>query len=346
MTHFGFKLIAYKGLETGSRKEVSHVIAQNQIVWEFVSGYSPDASDEVNHHVALHGDGVKDVAFGVDDVRKAFEFAKAHGAKVIREPLELKDEHGTVVVATIQTYGETLHTLVQRNDYKGVFLPGYRAVSEESPFANFTPAVGLDWIDHCVGNQPDNAMMPAVEWYENTLSFHRFWSVDDKMIHTEYSSLRSVVVADESEKIKMPINEPANGKRKSQIQEYVDYYGGPGVQHIALRTDDILTAITHLRARGVKFLTVPKTYYTNLWEKLKHSPTKVKEDVALIEKLNILVDYDDKGYLLQIFTQPCQDRPTVFLEVIQRNNHQGFGAGNFKSLFEAIEREQELRGNL
>ena len=346
VVHFGFKRVAYRGLETGSRKSVSQVIAQNNIVWEFISSYAPDASDSINHEVALHGDGVKDIAFGVDDCRVAFEYAKSKGAKVISEVQELKDEHGSVILATIQTYGDTWHTFVQRKDYKGPFLPGYIAISEESPFANFTPAVGLGFIDHIVGNQPDNEMVPVVEWYENTLNFHRFWSVDDKMMHTEYSALRSTVVADFDEKIKLPINEPAMGKRKSQIQEYVDYYGGPGAQHIALRTDDILHSIKQLRARGVKFLTVPKTYYTNLWEKLKSSPTKVKEDLKTIEELSILVDYDDKGYLLQIFTQPVQDRPTVFHEIIQRNNHNGFGAGNFKSLFEAIEREQAARGNL
>jgi 4-hydroxyphenylpyruvate dioxygenase len=346
VVHFGFKEIAYRGLETGSRKQVSHVIRQNNIVWEFISAYSPDVNDPINAELALHGDGCKDVAFGVDDTRVAFDFAKSRGAKVIAEPEELKDEHGSVVIATVATYGDTWHTFVQRNNYKGAFLPGYRAVTTSSPFEGFTPAVGLNFIDHVVGNQPDQAMIPAVEWYEDKLQFHRFWSVDDKMVHTEYSALRSIVMADKDEVVKMPINEPAAGKKKSQIQEYVDYYGGAGVQHIALRTDDILTAIQHLKARGVQFLNVPKSYYTNLWEKLKSSPTKVKEDVAKIEELSILVDYDEKGYLLQIFTQPCQDRPTVFLEIIQRNNHQGFGAGNFKSLFEAIEREQEARGNL
>lgn len=346
VVHFGFRHVAYRGLETGSRKIASHVIAQNDVVWEFISSYSPDAKDDINHEVALHGDGVKDIAFRVDNTRVAFEFAKSRGAKVISEPEDLIDENGTVVVATIQTYGDTVHTFVQRDNYHGVFLPGYKATTGDSPFANFTPAVGLGFIDHVVGNQPDNEMIPVVEWYENTLNFHRFWSVDDKMVHTEYSSLRSVVMADDSERVKLPINEPANGKRKSQIQEYVDYYGGAGVQHIAIRTDDILHTIKQLKARGVQFLSVPKTYYTNLWEKLKSSPTKVKEDVATIEELNILVDYDDKGYLLQLFTQPCQDRPTVFIEIIQRNNHNGFGAGNFKSLFEAIEREQAARGNL
>lgn len=225
------------------------------------------------------------------------------------------------------------------------------------------PNVELLNIDHCVGNQPDNEMEEVARWYEKVLQFHRFWSVDDKQVHTEYSALRSIVVANWEETIKMPINEPAVGKRKSQIQEYVDYYGGPGVQHIALRTDDIITgihcsdvncthffflptAITNLRARGMEFLQAPKVYYEKIREALKHSPTKVQEDMATLEKLSILIDYDDNGYLLQIFTKPMQDRPTLFLEVIQRRNHNGFGAGNFKTLFESIELEQERRGNL
>jgi len=204
----------------------------------------------------------------------------------------------------------------------------------------------LNFIDHVVGNQPDNEMVPIVEWYERVLEFHRFWSVDDKMIHTEFSSLKSIVVTDYDEKVKMPLNEPAQGKKKSQIQEYVDYYGGPGAQHIALNTKDIITAVSNLRARGLQFLTIPDSYYKNLKEKLKVSPIQVKEDLDVLQKLHILIDYDDKGYLLQIFTKPTQDRPTFFLEIIQRNNHQGFGAGNFRSLFEAIERDQAERGNL
>ena len=346
VVHFGFRHVAYRGLETGQRKIVSHVIAQNDVVWEFISSYTPDAADVINQHVALHGDGVKDVALRVDNARLAYEFATSRGAVSVSAPEELTDENGTVVIATIQTYGDTVHTFVQRDGYKGIYMPGYKSTTTESPFANFTPAVGITFMDHVVGNQPEDCMLPVVEWYEAALSFHRFWSVDDKTVHTEFSSLRSIVMADDTEKVKLPINEPAAGKRKSQIQEYVDYYGGPGVQHIAIRTDDILHTIKQLKARGVTFLSVPKAYYTNLWEKLKTSPTKVKEDVATIEELNILVDYDDKGYLLQLFTQPCQDRPTVFIEIIQRNGHNGFGAGNFRSLFEAIEREQAARGNL
>jgi 4-hydroxyphenylpyruvate dioxygenase len=268
------------------------------------------------------------------------------GAVSVLEPTELKDDNGVVVISSVRTYGTTNHTFVERKNYKGIFLPGYRTVTERDPFENITPAVNLGFIDHCVGNQPDNEMVPAVQWYESALKFHRFWSVDDKMMHTEYSALRSIVVTDYDETVKMPINEPAPGKRKSQIQEYVDYYGGSGVQHIALNTPDVLHSVAQLRARGVKFLSVPKSYYASLREKLKHSPVQVKEDLDKIEQMEILVDYDDKGYLLQIFTQPCQDRPTLFIEIIQRANHQGFGAGNFKALFEAIEREQESRGNL
>ena len=371
---FGFHEIAYKGLETGSREYAHHVVKQhdvrlsflpesiqlnfnqaclltapclgsNQILFEFISPYNPN-NEAFNKDLSQHGDGVKDVAFTVEDARAVYQTAIAGGATSVMEPTEFKDDDGHVVLATVRTYGTTNHTFVERRAYKGLFLPGYRAVTERDPFENLTPAVHLHAVDHCVGNQPNDQMVPIVQWYESALKFHRFWSVDDKMMHTEYSALRSIVVTDWDEKVKMPINEPAPGKRKSQIQEYVDYYGGPGVQHIALNTPDVLNAVTQLRARGVKFLSVPKAYYTNLREKLKHSPVQVKEDLNKIEEMEILVDYDDKGYLLQIFTQPCQDRPTLFIEIIQRANHFGFGAGNFKALFEAIEREQFHRGNL
>jgi len=258
----------------------------------------------------------------------------------------LTDNDGTVIIATIATYGDVHHSFVERRNYKGAFLPGYRAVSEDDPLYHFVASTKLDFIDHVVGNQPDLNMVPIVEWYEKVLGFHRFWSVDDKMIHTEYSSLRSIVVTDKDEKVKMPLNEPANGKRKSQIQEYVDYYGGAGVQHIALNTSDIIESVKNLKARGLKFLQAPKSYYKTLKEKLALAPIKVTEDLDVLEQLNILIDYDDKGYLLQIFTKCVEDRPTLFLEIIQRHNHFGFGAGNFKSLFEAIERDQADRGNL
>jgi len=261
-------------------------------------------------------------------------------------PVEERDKDGVVIRATVQTYGDTVHSFIQRDDYKGVFLPGYQTVIRKDPLSSLLPGPGLKFIDHVVGNQPDLQMDKACEWYEKTLDFHRFWSVDDSMIHTEYSSLRSCVVTDWDEKIKMPINEPASGKKKSQIQEYVEYHGGPGVQHVALNTSDIIFSLTTLRARGMEFLRVPDAYYEDVKARLAKSPTKVKEDLEKLKDLGILIDFDDKGYLLQIFTKPVEDRPTLFFEVIQRNNHQGFGAGNFKALFEAIERDQADRGNL
>jgi 4-hydroxyphenylpyruvate dioxygenase len=351
VARFGFKCVAYRGLETGSRQVATWVVQQGDIRFAFSSPLNPPSPDnavgeEMSAHQAKHGDGVKDVAFAVSDVDAIFASAVERGAEVVRAPEELKDEHGSVKVATIKTYGDTVHTFVQRGGYTGPFLPGYAAVTDVDPLAGVTPSPALDFIDHVVGNMPDGGMLPAVEWYERTLQFHRFWSVDDKQIHTEYSSLRSIVMASFDEAVKMPINEPAAGKRKSQIQEYVEYYGGRGVQHIALNTRDIISAITHLRARGVKFLTVPGSYYDSLRERLARSDVVVKEDLATLQELNILVDFDEHGYLLQLFTLPLMDRPTVFLEIIQREGNSGFGAGNFKSLFESIEREQAKRGNL
>ena len=259
----------------------------------------------------------------------------------------MEDEHGKVIVASVQTYGDTIHTFVQREGYTGAFLPNFVEHPFKEPLNKVLEVPDLKFIDHCVGNQPDGEMEAVAQWYENMLDFHRFWSVDDKMIHTNYSSLRSVVMADFDEVVKMPINEPANGKRKSQIQEYVEYYGGPGVQHIAMRTDNIIETVERMKARGVEFLEkIPDTYYDKIREGIKDIGLEVEEDIAVIQKNKILVDYDEKGYLLQIFTKPLEDRPTLFLEVIQRKNHQGFGAGNFKALFEAIEAEQAARGNL
>ncbi|CAE7758917.1 hpd [Symbiodinium sp. KB8] len=352
VVRFGFEPVAYSGLETGNRDCATWVVRQGDILFAFSSPLNPKETQkpvlgaDMGEHMAQHGDGVKDVAFAVTDCRKLFESAVARGAEVVREPAELSDEHGTVVLATVKTYGDTVHTFVQRAGYTGPFLPGFKVLESTDPLAGVTPSPKLGVIDHVVGNMPDQQMLPVVEYYEKVLQFHRFWSVDDKQIHTEYSSLRSIVMADHDEVIKMPINEPAAGKRKSQIQEYVEHYGGKGVQHIALRTDNIIDAITHLRARGVSFLKVPESYYASLQARMDAAGVKVKEDLAVIQSLNILVDFDDKGYLLQLFTQPLQDRPTVFLEVIQREGNQGFGAGNFKSLFEAIEREQAKRGNL
>ncbi|XP_027200319.2 4-hydroxyphenylpyruvate dioxygenase [Dermatophagoides pteronyssinus] len=344
--HMGFEPLAYKGLETGSRDIVSHVVKQNKIIFEFQSQLNPQHT-EMSEHLIRHGDGVKVVAFDVEDIEYIVEMARKRGGKIVQEIRIDSDEFGSVKTAAVQTYGDTVHKLVDRREYRGTFLPGYKKSELEIvDFLSTLPNIGLLHIDHVVGNQPENQMEKVAQWYEKVLQFHRFWSVDDTQMHTEYSALRSIVMANYEETIKMPINEPAPAKRKSQIQEYVDYYGGAGVQHIALRTEDIISAISKLRARGMEFLKAPKIYYEMIREKLKNSPTKVAEDMDMLEKLSILIDYDDNGYLLQIFTKPMQDRPTLFLEVIQRRNHQGFGAGNFKTLFESIELEQERRGNL
>jgi len=318
-------------MQTGSRDVVTHVVRMGSILFAFSSQLNPGATtvlgDEIGAHLTKHGDGVKDVAFAVADCRAMYEAAVKRGATSVLEPTESSDEFGSVVTATIRTYGDTLHSFVQRGSYSGPFLPGYRAVTGPAdPLLSITPAIGLERIDHIVGNMPDKGMLPTVEWYERVMQFHRFWSVDDSQIHTEYSSLRSVVMADYDEVVKMPINEPAKGLRKSQIQEYVDYYAGSGVQHIALATHDILHAITHLRARGVEFLRVPDTYYEALRARLAAGGVAVKEDLAEVQRLNILVDFDDRGYLLQLFTKPLQDRPTVFLEVIQREGVRGRAA--------------------
>ena len=342
----GFDYLAYKGLETGEREVASHVVVRNKVILEFQSSYHADDKLGMGEHLKRHGDGVRDIAFTVEDARLTFEVAKKNGAQVIREPTVLSDEHGEVVLATVRTYGDVVHTLVQRNNYKGSFLPGFKPHHLKESFNSVFEEVPFDVIDHCVGNQGLGEMELTVQWYEKMLCFHRFWSVDDSIIHTEYSSLKSVVVCDFDEKVKMPINEPAIGKRKSQIQEYVDYYYGAGVQHIAFRTKDIIKTITLLRQRGVEFLDIPPSYYKNLRENLKKAKITVKEDLDVIEKLKILVDFDDQGYLLQLFTKPVEDRPTLFYEFIQRENHQGFGAGNFKALFVSIETEQEKRGNL
>uniref|UniRef100_A0A9J7ZWF8 4-hydroxyphenylpyruvate dioxygenase n=3 Tax=Cyprinus carpio TaxID=7962 RepID=A0A9J7ZWF8_CYPCA len=331
-TKLGFEPLAYRGLETGSRDVVSHVVKQGKV--------------RMGDHLVKHGDGVKDVAFTVENCDFLVEKARERGAIIIKEPHVVEDKFGRVKLAVLQTYGDTTHTFVERAGYNGLFLPGFHAPLFCDPFLAKLPSGKLDFIDHVVGNQSDNEMVPIVEWYQRNLLFHRFWSVDDKQLQTEYSALRSIVVANYEETVKMPINEPAMGKRKSQIQEYVEYYGGAGVQHIAMNTSDIITAIRNLKERGMEFMTVPDTYYQQLREKLKFSKVKIVEDLSILEELRILVDFDDNGYLLQIFTKPVQDRPTVFLEVIQRHNHQGFGAGNFKSLFEAIEADQNARGNL
>jgi len=358
---FGFEHIAYKGLETGSRQWASHAIRQGYaggkaqmergITLVFTSALNP-ASEENKvwrEILASQGDSVRDVAFKCDNVDGIFTYAMEQGAKCVLEPTVVESPEGTVKMAKLQTYGKVVHTLINDDDYKGTFLPGFAAAEEICPIIkkmNSSIPVGLKFIDHIVGNQPDNEMMTAADWYHKHLNFHRFWSVDDKTLHTQYSSLRSIVMSDWHETVKMPINEPAAGNRVSQIQEYCNYHGGAGVQHIAMNTPDILTAIQALRDRGMQFLTIPACYYNDLKIRLAENNMDVKEDIDMIQKHNILCDFDDSGYLLQIFTKPVEDRPTLFFEIIQRAGNQGFGVGNFKALFESIERDQEKRGNL
>lgn len=332
---YGFKIVAYQGLETGRRDATSYLIQQNKIRFLLTTPLTP-ASD-LNAHLQKHGDGVKDVAFGVDNARAAWEYATRHGAKSVSEPGEVSDDNGKVVLASIKTYGDTIHTFVERTNYNGIFLPGFEAVN--SPEVQNT---GLNFIDHIVGNQPDGQMEPVVNWYQEVLNFHRFWTVDDKDISTEYSALRSIVVANDNERIKMPINEPAEGKKKSQIQEFVDYYGGAGVQHLAMNTNDIIATVRQLKANGVDFLETPQSYYDTMSGRVG----KIDENITTLAELGILVDEDEDGYMLQIFTKPILDRPTLFFEIIQRKGSQSFGKGNFKALFESIEREQARRGNL
>jgi 4-hydroxyphenylpyruvate dioxygenase len=360
---FGFKHIAYRGLETGSRYFASYVVANNNVRFVFTSPLRSSAHlpaeepispedkqllDEMYAHLERHGDAVKDVAFEVDNVEGVYHKAVKEGAVAVQAPQQLQDaEHGSVTTAVIRTYGDTTHTLINRGSYTGPFLPGFRQ-GKASTASVALPAVKLARIDHCVGNQDWDEMVSACAFYEQCLSFHRFWSVDDAQISTEFSALNSIVMASPNNLVKMPINEPAAGKKKSQIEEYVIFNSGAGVQHIALLTANIIDAVTALRARGVEFINVPQTYYDTMRQRLKTDKRNwdLKEDLDTIERLNILIDYDEGGYLLQLFTKPLMDRPTVFIEIIQRNDFEGFGAGNFKSLFEAIEREQAERGNL
>jgi 4-hydroxyphenylpyruvate dioxygenase len=317
---------------------------------EPISPQDRELLKDIYQHLEQHGDAVKDVAFEVDNINAVYRQAVEQDAISVQAPRTTHDESGSVTTAIIRTYGDTTHTLISRNSYDGIFLPGYRALPTHKvdPLQFILPKVSLEAIDHCVGNQDWGAMEAACQYYERCLSFHRFWSVDDSQICTEFSALNSIVMASPNNVVKMPINEPALGKKKSQIEEFVDFYGGAGVQHIALRTNDIVTAVANLRARGVEFINVPETYYTTMRIRLKSDKRawKLQEDFDTIQKLNILIDFDEGGYLLQLFTKPLMDRPTVFIEIIQRNNFDGFGAGNFKSLFEAIEREQAERGNL
>ncbi len=335
-SQFGFELVAYRGLETGDREMASYVLKQNKCF--FVLSSPLVADSELHEQLRLHGDGAIDIGMTVADARAAWEHTTGKDAISVREPHVVSGENGDVVLASIKTYGDTVHTFVERKNYSGVFLPGYEPAES---LVRVEP-VGLEIIDHIVGNQPDGEMEQVATWYQNVFGFKRMWTVDDDDIQTDYTSLRSIVVADDREIIKMPINEPAPGKKKSQIQEYVDYYSGAGVQHVALLTGDIIATVSELRERGVEFLPTPRTYY----EELEDRVGKFDEDINVLADLGILVDRDDDGYLLQIFTKPVQDRPTLFYEVIQRKGARSFGKGNFKALFESIEREQERRGNL
>lgn len=331
---FGFSQVAYAGLETGQRDATSYVLTQGTV--RFVITTPQHAEHPAAEHIRRHGDGVRDVAFEVDDADMAFELAIARGAKPAIEPHTVSDQHGSVRRAAIQTFGDTIHSLISYRDYSGPFLPGY--VEAKAPGRS----VGILRIDHIVGNVEKGRMNEWADWYHRVLGFHRYITFDDKDISTEYSALMSVVMSDDSHSIMFPINEPAEGRRKSQIQEYLECYQGPGVQHIALRTENILDTVKSLRENGVEFLTVPDAYY----EALPARVGEIEEPLAAVRELGLLVDRDDEGYLLQIFTQPVEDRPTLFYEIIQRKGCRGFGKGNFKALFESIEREQARRGNL
>jgi 4-hydroxyphenylpyruvate dioxygenase len=335
-TAFGFQLVGYRGPETGTRDRASYLLQQNKVRLILTSALTPE--HPAAEHVARHGDGVRDIALWVDDARQAFDLAVERGARPAQKPTVLRDDAGEVVIAGIHTYGDTIHSLVERRNYTGLFLPGFQTAS---PRYN-PPSVGLQYVDHCVGNVELGAMNTWVNFYRDVMGFRNLISFDDKDISTEYSSLMSKVVASGNDRIKFPINEPAKGRKKSQIDEYLDFYRGPGVQHLALATDNIIETVTALRDRGVDFLQVPKAYYDSVLDRVGH----IDEDLAPLKELGILVDRDDEGYLLQIFSKPVQDRPTLFYEIIQRKGAKSFGKGNFKALFEAIEREQAARGNL
>ncbi|HZU66839.1 MAG TPA: 4-hydroxyphenylpyruvate dioxygenase [Ktedonobacteraceae bacterium] len=335
---WGFTPIAYAGLETGVRDHSSYVLEQGNVRLVVTTPYGPEGA--IAEHIKLHGDGVKDVAFRVDDAERAYREATSRGAQGVMEPVVRKDDYGMVKLASIATYGETIHTFVERQDYKGTFLPGFRPISTDVP-RRARPA-GLAAIDHVVGNVELGKMNEWVAFYERVLGFTQLIHFDDRAISTEYSALMSKVMQNGSGRIKLPINEPAPGRRKSQIEEYLEFYYGPGVQHIALNTSDIVTTVRNLQERGIEFLRTPRNYYESVLDRVGH----IAEDIRDLAELSILVDHDDEGYLLQIFSKPIVTRPTVFFEVIERKGARGFGEGNFKALFEALEREQELRGNL
>ena len=333
---FGFELVAYAGPETGIRDRASYVLQQGKIRFVLTTAMQPDS--EIAQHVMKHGDGVKVLALWVDDAEKSFYETMSRGAKAHTQPQTITDEFGEIRYASIHTYGETLHKFVERKRYTGAFMPGYKPAK-----ASFkAEPLGLEYIDHCVGNVELGKMNEWVKFYEDVMGFKMIITFDDNDISTEYSALMSKVVSNGNGYVKFPINEPAAGKKKSQIDEYLEFYHGAGVQHIAIITQDVIKTVTELQNRGVDFLQVPGSYY----DELEARVGKIDEDISALRKLGILVDRDDEGYLLQIFTKPVEDRPTVFFEIIQRKGAKSFGKKNFKALFEAIEREQALRGNL
>lgn len=333
---FGFQSIAYSGPETGVKDRVSYVVTQNKLTLVLTSSLRPGT--EIARHVDQHGDGVKMLALKVDDATTSWKETTSRGGRSFMVPTTLKDDFGELIMSGIHTYGETIHLFIERKNYNGPFMPGYRVwKSDYNP-----PSTGLMYVDHCVGNVGWNQMNKWVKYYEDVMGFRNILSFDDKDISTEYSALMSKVMSNGNGYVKFPINEPAEGKKKSQVEEYLEFYNGEGCQHIAMATHNIIETVTALRDRGVQFLKVPSSYYDTVLNRVG----SIDEDLAPLRDLGILIDRDDEGYLLQIFTKPLQDRPTVFFEIIQRKGAKSFGKGNFKALFEAIEREQALRGNL
>jgi 4-hydroxyphenylpyruvate dioxygenase len=337
MSAFGFQALAYAGPETGQKDKASYAVRQNKLTLVLTTPIR--ANNEIADHVYKHGDGVKFLALRVDDATSAWEETTRRGGRSYMEPKKLQDDAGEVVMSGIHTYGETVHLFIERKNYSGAFMPGFRPWS--NPY--FAPAdTGLLYVDHCVGNVGWSQMNPWVKFYEEVMGFKNILSFDDEDISTEYSALMSKVMSNGNGFVKFPINEPAEGKKKSQVEEYLEFYNGEGVQHVAMATADIVKTVSELKSRGVEFLQVPTSYYDDLIERVG----KIDEDLAPLKELGILVDRDNEGYLLQLFTKPVQDRPTLFFEIIQRKGAKSFGKGNFKALFEAIEREQEARGNL
>lgn len=335
-TAFGFQSVAYSGPETGVKDKVSYVISQNKLTFVLTTALTPD--NPISDHVYKHGDGVKFLSLRVEDAKSAWTETTKRGAESYMEPAVFKDEHGEIVMSGIHTYGDTVHLFIERKNYRGPFMPGY--VKWDSNFN--TPQTGLMYVDHCVGNVGWNQMNRWVKFYEEVMGFRNILTFDDKDISTEYSALMSKVMSNGNGFVKFPINEPAEGKKKSQVEEYLEYYNGEGVQHVAIATNNIIETVSELQRRGVEFLRVPHSYYDTLLDRVGN----IDEDLRPLSELGILVDRDEEGYLLQIFTKPLQDRPTLFFEIIQRKGAKSFGKGNFKALFEAIEREQALRGNL